>query len=86
MGAYAKCPNGCTGEVPLYVEVVSGPDPSVGLPNGAYAVGVDEDENATSDDEGCPLLTQDQVDKITGEFDVHAYLDSEAEAAATGYL
>lgn len=79
MTAYAKCPNGCTGEVPLVVE-------GYGRYDDPFVIGVNDDENATSHDDGCPPLTEAQIDRIAEEFDVHDYLSAQAEASATGYL
>lgn len=79
MTLYAKCPNGCTGEVPMEVEETSGPDPTVGLPNGSYIVFVDDVENAKSHDDGCPPLTDEQRQKLEDEADVADYLVAQAE-------
>lgn len=79
MAAYAKCPNDCTGEVPLVLE-------GTGAHDDPYVVGVNEDENATSHDPGCPPLTPEQIDRIAEEFDVLDYLVSEAEARAEAGL
>lgn len=79
MTLYAKCPNGCTGEVPMEVEETSGPDPDVGLPNGSYVVYVDDDANATSHDDSCPPLTDAQREELESKADVEDYLQSQAE-------
>lgn len=82
MSAYMKCPNGCSGEVPMGVETVSGPDPSVGLPNGSYIAYVDDEENATSHDDGCPPLTSEQRQKLEDDFDFDDYFNAQVEAWA----
>jgi len=38
-----------------------GPDPTVGIFHASYSTYVDEDENATSHDDGCPPLTEAQI-------------------------
>ncbi len=73
MSAYAKCPNGCSGEVPLVVE-------GDGRYDDPYVIGVNDDENKTSHDESCPPLTDEQIDKIAEEFDPHDYLVAQVEA------
>lgn len=78
MAAYARCPNGCSGEVPLVVE-------GDGRHDDPYVVGVNEDENRTSHDPGCPPLTPDQIEQIAEQFDVEDYVIGQAEAwAETG--
>ena len=69
---YAKCPNGCTGEVPLSVE-------GDGRYDDPYVVGVNEEENATSHDEGCPPLTEAQIDELASIFDPYDYMNAQAE-------
>lgn len=76
---YAPCPNKCGGEVPLFVDETSGPDPSVGLPNGSYVVGIDDEENATTHEPGCPPLTDEQRRYLEDEFDVSDYLQAKYE-------
>jgi hypothetical protein len=69
---YAKCPNGCTGEVPMEVEGQGGYDDP-------YVVGIDDDANAISHDEGCPPLTDAQREELEASADVMDYLEVEAE-------
>lgn len=57
---YLKCPNGCSGEVPMGVEHMDGPDPTVGLFRATYGTYVDDVANEDSHDPGCPPLTEAQ--------------------------
>ncbi len=75
MTLYAKCPNGCTGEVPMEVEGEGGYDDP-------YVVGIDDEANATSHDDGCPPLTDAQRETLESEADVNDYLVAQAEAWA----
>lgn len=79
MSAYAKCPNGCSGEVPLVVE-------GDGRYDDPFVISVNDDENKSSHDPGCPPLTGEQIDKIAEEFDVHDYLNAQAETWAEVWL
>lgn len=72
MTLYANCPNGCTGEVPMELEGQGGHDDP-------YVVGINDDENATSHDDGCPPLTEAQREHLEANADVSGYLDSVAE-------
>lgn len=82
MTSYVDCPNGCSGVVPIEVEEASGPDPSVGLPNGSYLPYVDDEENAVSHDNGCPPLTEAQIQQLEDAFDIQDWLMGQAEAWA----
>jgi hypothetical protein len=75
---YAKCPNGCSGEVPMELEGQGGYDDP-------YVVGIDDDANATSHDEGCLPLTEAQRETLEANADVADYLEAEAEAWAEAW-
>jgi hypothetical protein len=66
---YLKCPNGCTGEVPLEPEATdNGGSPDVpGSMYSYYVAFVDSEANATSHDDGCPPLTPEQIDALEQE-------------------
>lgn len=66
---YLPCPNGCTGEVPMGVEQIDGPDPTVGLFHATYGAFVDTTANASSHDPGCPPLTEEQIRKLQEQAD-----------------
>lgn len=68
MNTYMPCPNGCTGEVPMGIEV-DGADPSVGQFSPALHTYVDDNANAESHDDGCSPLTEAQVFALQEEAD-----------------
>ena len=69
MTMWLKCPNGCTGEVPLEPEDTdTGGSPDVPSSMYSYSVAfVDTEANATTHDPGCPPLTPEQIDKLEQE-------------------
>lgn len=68
MTLYLKCPNGCTGEVPMGVETDDA-DPSVGIFSPIHHTYVDDRYNPTSHDPGCPPLTDEQILALQDEGD-----------------
>lgn len=72
MTLYAKCPNGCSGEVPMEVE-------GEGRYDDPYVVGIDDEANAKSHDDGCPPLTDAQREQLEANADIDDYLQSQAE-------
>lgn len=57
---YLPCPNGCTGEVPMEID-------GGGQFDDPYNAGVAEADNATSHDDGCPPLTDEQRDALADQ-------------------
>lgn len=44
-----------------------------------YVVGIDDTANATSHDDGCPPLTDEQRESLVANADVNDYLMAQAE-------
>jgi hypothetical protein len=67
MTLYLKCPNGCTGEVPLEVEATDDGADDVYGPRSYHVAYIDDGANATSHDDGCAPLTEAQREALEEE-------------------